>query len=157
MASKDEPASKTVARNRRATHDYFIDERLEAGVMLAGTEVKSLREGRGNINEAYASERGGELWLVNAYIPEYHGGNRFNHEVRRPRKLLLHRREIGKLIGAIQRKGHTLIPLSLYFNRRGLAKVQLGLAHGKKAHDKRHSIKERDWQREKERLLRDKR
>jgi len=156
LANQADPTSRTVARNRRATHDYFIDERFEAGVVLAGTEVKSLREGRGNITEAYASERGGELWLVNAYIPEYRGGNRFNHEVRRPRKLLLHKREIGKLIGAVQRKGHTLIPLSLYFNRRGLAKVELGLAHGKKAHDKRHAIKERDWQREKERLMRDK-
>jgi SsrA-binding protein len=156
LAKPGEVGRQTVARNRRATHDYFIDERFEAGVVLAGTEVKSLRDGRGNINEAYASEQGGELWLVNAYIPEYRAGNRFNHDVRRPRKLLLHRREIARLAGAIQRKGQTLIPLALYFNRRGLAKIELGLAHGKKAHDKRHAIKERDWQREKERLLRDK-
>ena len=124
--------------------------------MLQGTEVKSLREGRGNINEAYATEQAGELYLVNAYIPEYAAARHFTHETRRPRKLLLHRREIARLIGAIQRKGQTLIPLALYFNPRGIAKVELGLAHGKKAYDKRASIKERDWKREQERLLREK-
>jgi SsrA-binding protein len=146
----------TVARNRRATHDYFIDERFEAGLALQGSEVKSLRDGRGNISEAYASQQGGELFLVNAHIPEYSAASHFGHDTRRPRKLLLHRKEIAKLIGAIQKKGQTLIPLSLYFNRRGRAKVELGLARGKKTYDKRASIKERDWQREKERLLRDK-
>ena len=156
MAKDQELQRSTVARNRRATHDYFIDERFEAGLALQGTEVKSLRDGRGNISEAYASEQGGELFLVNAYIPEYSAASHFSHETRRPRKLLLHRKEIAKLIGAIQKKGQTLIPLSLYFNQRGRAKVELGLARGKKAYDKRASIKERDWQREKERLLRDK-
>jgi SsrA-binding protein len=156
LAKDAELQRSTVARNRRATHDYFIDERFEAGLALQGTEVKSLRDGRGNITEAYASEQGGELFLVNAYIPEYSAASHFSHETRRPRKLLLHRKEIAKLIGAIQKKGQTLIPLALYFNRRGRAKVELGLARGKKAYDKRATIKERDWQREKERLLRDK-
>jgi SsrA-binding protein len=156
LAKESEPGRKFVARNRRATHDYFIDERFEAGLALQGTEVKSLRDGRANINEAYASERSGELYLVNATIPEYSAGNIFNHEPRRARKLLLHRREISKLIGAIRKQGQTLVPLSLYFNPRGIAKVELGLARGKKAYDKRASIKERDWQREKQRLLREK-
>jgi SsrA-binding protein len=155
LAKEKEAGRKVVARNRRATHDYFIDERFEAGLVLQGTEVKSLREGRANIAEAYASERAGELFLVNATIPEYHAGNIFNHEPRRPRKLLLRRRELNKLIGAVRKQGQTLIPLQLYFNPRGLAKIELGLARGKKAYDKRASIKDRDWQREKERLLRD--
>ena len=154
LAKDQDVGRKTVARNRRATHDYFIDERLEAGIVLAGSEVKSLRDGRGNISEAYASEQSGELFLVNAYIPEYGPARQFGHEVRRARKLLLHRREIAKLIGALQKKGQTLIPLSLYFNRRGIAKIELGLAHGKKQHDKREALKERDWKREQERLLR---
>jgi SsrA-binding protein len=147
---------RTVARNRKATHDYFIDERFEAGIVLAGTEVKSLRDGRGNITEAYATEQGGELWLVNAYIPEYAAASHFSHETRRPRKLLLRRREIARLIGSIQKKGQTLIPLALYFNPRGIAKVELGLAHGKKTYDKRHAIKDRDWKRGQERLMREK-
>jgi SsrA-binding protein len=154
LAKDQDVGRKTVARNRRATHDYFIDERLEAGIVLAGSEVKSLRDGRGDISESYASEQGGELFLVNAYIPEYGPARQFGHEVRRARKLLLHRREIAKLIGALQKKGQTLIPLSLYFNRRGIAKIELGLAHGKKQHDKREALKERDWKREQERLLR---
>jgi len=156
LAKDKELGRQTIARNRRATHDYFIDERYEAGLALQGSEVKSLREGRGNINEAYATEQGGELWLVNAYIPEYAPARQFGHETRRPRKLLLHRREIARLIGAIQKKGQTLIPLALYFNPRGIAKVELGLARGKKAYDKRAAIKERDWKREQERLLREK-
>ncbi len=150
------PGRKVIARNRRASHDYFLDERFEAGLVLQGTEVKSLREGRANINEAYASEQGGELYLVNATIPEYRAGNIFNHEPRRPRKLLLHRREMGKLIGAMRRAGETVVPLQLYFNPRGIAKIELALARGKKAYDKRATIKERDWQREKERLIREK-
>ena len=154
MAKDQDVGRKSVARNRRATFDYFIDERLEAGIVLAGSEVKSLRLGRGNISEAYASEHGGELFLINAYIPDYGPARHFGHETRRPRKLLLHRREINKLIGALQKKGQTLIPLNLYFNRRGIAKIELGLAHGKKQHDKRHAIKDRDWKREQERLLR---
>ena len=146
---------RVAAENRKARHNYFIDDTLEAGVMLVGTEVKSLREGRSDISESYASERGGELWLVNAYIPEYSGGNRFNHETRRPRKLLLHKREIDKLSGATKREGVTVVALKIYFNERGRAKVLLGLARGKKQHDKRASIKERDWKREQGRLLRD--
>lgn len=149
-----ERARKAVAQNRRAFHDYFIDERLEAGLLLTGTEVKSLREGRAQISEAYAGEMGGEIYLFNAYIPEFHGGNRFNHETRRPRKLLLRKREMQRLAGAVRREGMTLVPLQLYFTPRGWAKVELGLARGKKAHDKRASIKERDWQREKQRLMR---
>jgi SsrA-binding protein len=156
LAKEHVPGRKVIARNRRASHDYFLDERFEAGLVLQGTEVKSLREGRANINEAYASEQGGELYLVNATIPEYRAGDIFNHEPRRPRKLLLHRREIGKLIGAMRRAGETVVPLALYFNPRGIAKIELALARGKKVYDKRASIKERDWQREKERLIREK-
>jgi SsrA-binding protein len=146
---------KVAAENRKARHNYFIDDTLEAGVMLVGTEVKSLREGRSDISESYAAEQGGEMWLVNAYIPEYSGGNRFNHETRRPRKLLLHKREIDKLSGATKREGVTVVALRIYFNERGRAKVLLGLARGKKQHDKRAAIKERDWKREQGRLLRD--
>lgn len=146
---------KVVAQNRKAFHDYFIDERHEAGVILSGTEVKSLREGRATIGDAHAAEMEGDLWLFNAYIPEFHGGNRFNHETRRPRKLLLRRREIETLKIAIQRKGLTIVPLSIYFTERGWAKVELGLARGKKSYDKRDSEKERDWQRDKQRLLRE--
>ena len=145
---------KLVAQNRRAHHDYFIDDRIEAGLILSGTEVKSLREGRATITEAYAGEMSGELYLFNAYIPEFHGGNRFNHETRRPRKLLLRKREVDRLSGAIRREGMTLVPLQLYFTPRGWVKVELGLARGRKAHDKRALIKERDWQREKQRIMR---
>jgi SsrA-binding protein len=152
--SEREKAKKAVAQNRRAFHDYFIDERVEAGLILTGTEVKSLREGRAAIAEAYAGEMGGEIYLFNAYIPEFHGGNRFNHETKRPRKLLLRRREVEQLSGAVRREGMTLIPLQLYFTPRGWAKVELGLARGKKAHDKRATLKERDWQREKQRIMR---
>ena len=153
--SEREKAKKAVAQNRRAFHDYFIDERVEAGLILTGTEVKSLREGRAAIAEAYAGEMGGEIYLFNAYIPEFHGGNRFNHETKRPRKLLLRRREVEKLSGAVRREGMTLIPLQLYFTPRGWAKVELGLARGKKAHDKRASIKEKDLKREAQAALRD--
>lgn len=156
MTKDTAPGRLTIARNRRAWHDYFIDERFEAGLALMGTEVKSLREGRATVNEAYASEQRGELFLINATIPEYRAGNRFNHEPRRTRKLLMRRREITKLIGAIRKKGQTLVPLSLYFTPRGLAKIEIGLARGKRAYDKRHTIKDRDWQREKERLMREK-
>jgi SsrA-binding protein len=146
---------KTVALNRRARFDYFLEETFEAGIALSGTEVKSLRFGEGSITEAYAEVRDGECWLINANIPEFSHGNRFNHEPKRPRKLLLHTREIEKMIGAVERKGMTLVPLSVYFNSRGRAKVELALAKGKQAHDKRDTIKERDWQRDKARLLRD--
>ena len=147
--------AKIVAENRRARFDYFIDEVFEAGIALSGTEVKSLRGGEGSIAEAYADVRSGEAWLINANIPEFSHGNRFNHEPKRPRKLLLHEREIEKMIGAVERKGMTLVPLSVYFNGRGRAKVELALAKGKQTHDKRQTIKDRDWQRDKARLLRD--
>ena len=146
---------KTVAENRRARFEYFIEDKLEAGIMLTGTEVKSLRFGEGSIAESYAYVNDGEAWLVNANIPEFSHGNRFNHEPKRPRKLLLHQREIEKMIGAVERKGMTLIPLSIYFNSRGRAKVELALAKGKQTHDKRQTIKDRDWQRDKARLMRD--
>ena len=154
MAKKQE-GRKVVAQNRKALHEYFIDERYEAGLVLSGTEVKSLREGRSTIGDAHAGEMQGDLWLFNAYIPEFHGGNQFNHETRRPRKLLMRRRQIESLKGAVQRKGMTVVPLSIYFNERGWAKVELGLARGKKQVDKRESEKERDWQRDRQRLLRE--
>ena len=146
---------KTVAQNRRARFEYFIEDVFEAGIALSGTEVKSLRFGEGSIAESYAYVNDGEAWLVNANIPEFSHGNRFNHEPKRPRKLLLHEREIEKMIGAVERKGMTLIPLSVYFNSRGRAKVELALAKGKQTHDKRQTIKDRDWQRDKARLMRD--
>jgi SsrA-binding protein len=142
------------AQNRKALHDYFIEERIEAGIQLTGTEVKSLRGGRSQIVESYASVHQGDLFLVNAYIPEYTQGNRNNHEPRRHRRLLLHRRQINRLIGAIQREGYTIVPLSVYFSDRGFAKVELGLAKGKKEHDKRATSAKRDWDRQKQRLLR---
>ena len=145
-----------VASNRRARFDYFIDDTLEVGIILTGTEVKSLRLGQVSINECYAGSASGELWLFNAYIAEYtHAGRNTNHVPRRNRKLLVHRREYKRLMGQTQREGVTLVPISLYFNARGLAKIQLGLARGKKKYDKRQTIKERDWNRQKERLMRD--
>jgi SsrA-binding protein len=153
--AKKQEGRKVVAQNRKALYEYFIDERYEAGIVLSGTEVKSLREGRSTIGDAHAGEMQGDLWLFNAYIPEFHGGNQFNHETRRPRKLLMRRRQIESLKGAVQRKGLTVVPLSIYFNERGWAKVELGLARGKKMVDKRETEKERDWQRDKQRLLRE--
>ena len=147
---------KLIAENRRARYDYFIESTLEAGLQLTGTEVKSLRNGRANIAESYAAVEGREIVLINANIPEYGPANRFNHEPKRPRKLLLHRKEIDRLIGAVQRDGRTLAPLKLYFNDKGRVKLELALATGKKAHDKRATIAERDWKREQGRLLRDK-
>lgn len=154
--AKEPPSRNVVAQNRRARHDYFINDTLEAGIVLTGSEVKSLRGGRASLQDSFASENHGELWLFNAYIPEYTQANRFNHQTRRPRKLLVHRRELNRLMGAVKRKGVTLVPLAVYFNRRGMAKVDLGIAEGKQAHDKRQSIKERDWNREKARLMREK-
>ena len=145
---------KVVAENRRARFDYIVDDRVEAGIALVGTEVKSLRHGEGSIAESYATVDGEEVWLINSHIPEYSHGNRLNHEPRRARKLLLKGREISKLQGAVARQGLTLVPLSIYFNSRGRAKVELALARGKKVHDKRDTIKERDWKREQGRLLR---
>jgi SsrA-binding protein len=146
---------KTVAENRRAKFDYAIEQTYDAGIALRGTEVKSLRFGDGSITESYAEVKDGEVWLINANIPEFSHGNRHNHEPKRPRKLLLTVREINKLHGAIMREGMTLVPLSVYFNSRGKAKVELALAKGRKAHDKRDYIKERDWEREKGRVMRD--
>ena len=146
---------KQAAQNRRARFDYFITDTLEAGIMLAGTEVKSLRGGRASINESYAGEQDGELFLFNAYIPEYgHAGRFFQHETKRPRKLLVHKKQRNRWLAAIQRDGMTIVPLSIYFNKRGYAKVELGLAKGKRQHEKRDSIKERDWKRDQARIMR---
>ncbi|HWH21806.1 MAG TPA: SsrA-binding protein SmpB [Allosphingosinicella sp.] len=145
---------KVVAENRRARYDYAVEDVYEAGIALTGTEVKSLRFGEGSIAESYAEVNGEEVWLINANIPEFSHGNRFNHEPKRPRKLLLHQREISKLHGAVARQGMTLVPLSIYFNGRGRAKVELALARGRKAPDKRAHEKEKDWKREQGRLLR---
>jgi SsrA-binding protein len=146
---------KVVAENRRARFDFAVDEVFEAGIALQGTEVKSLRFGEGTIAESYAEVKGHEVWLVNSNIPEFSHGNRHNHEPKRPRKLLLSGREINKMHAAVARQGMTLVPLSIYFNSRGRAKVELAIAKGKKAHDKRESIKERDWKRDKQRLMKD--
>ena len=146
---------KIVAENRRARFEYFLEEFFEAGIALTGTEVKSLRFGEGSIAESYAEVKDDQAWLINANVPEFSHGNRFNHEPKRPRKLLLHGREIDKLRNAVSREGMTLIPLSIYFNGRGRAKVELALAKGKKLHDKRETEKARDWKREQGRLLRE--
>jgi SsrA-binding protein len=154
MASASGGNARTVAHNRKARFNYEIGETFEVGIALTGTEVKSLRQGKATIAESYADSRGGEIWLVNANIPEYLQGGRFNHAPKRPRKLLLHRRQINKLIGAVEREGMTLIPLKLYFNEKGRAKLELALARGKKLHDKRETEKKRSWERERGRLLR---
>lgn len=146
--------AKIVAENRRARFDYFVEDRVEAGIALQGTEVKALRSGEGSIAEAYATVEGEEAWLINSSIPQYGAGSWMNHEPRRRRKLLLRSREIARLHGAITRQGLTLVPLSIYFNGKGRAKIELALARGKKVHDKRETIKERDWKREQGRLLR---
>ena len=151
-----EGKARTIAENRRARYDYFLDDHIEAGLALVGTEIKSLRDDRANIAESYAAVEGREIMLINADIPPYKQANRFNHEPRRHRKLLLHRKQIDKLIGAVQREGRTIIPLRLYLNERGVAKLEIALAKGKKVHDKREAVAERDWQRDKARLLRDK-
>ncbi len=156
MTAKEKPSGTTIALNRKARFQYFIEEEIEAGIVLTGTEVKSLREGKANINDAYACEQNEGIWLINAYIAEYSGGNRFNHEPRRPRKLLLHKKQIKKLAGRLKTKGVTLAPLSLYFNSRGLVKIKVGLATGKKEYEKRDTIKQRDWERDKARIMRDK-
>jgi SsrA-binding protein len=151
---KEFDKAKVVAENRRARYDYFVEERFEAGIELQGTEVKALRTGEGSIAESYALVEGEEVWLINSHVPQYGAGSWMNHEPRRKRKLLLRSREIDKLQGAITRQGLTLVPLSLYFNSRGRAKIELALARGKKVHDKRETIKERDWKREQGRLMR---
>jgi len=156
MAAKPQSKSKVIAENRRARFDYFLEDNIEAGIQLLGTEIKALRDGRANIAESYASVEGREIVLINADIPPYKQANRFNHEPRRPRKLLLHRKQIDKLMGAVQRDGQTIIPLKLYLNDAGKAKLEIALAKGKKLHDKRETSAERDWQRDKARLMRDK-
>jgi len=152
--SQDLPR-KMIAENRRARYDYFLDDAVEAGLVLTGSEVKSLRQGRANIAESYAAVEGREIMLINADIPPYGQANRFNHEPRRPRKLLLSRRQIDRMIGAVQREGRTIIPVRLYFNEKGLAKLEVALAKGKKVHDKRETEAARDWQRDKARLMRE--
>ncbi|GGC68959.1 SsrA-binding protein SmpB [Chelatococcus reniformis] len=147
---------KVVADNRKARFNYEIVDTLEAGIALTGTEVKSLRSGKATIGDAYAGPSGDEIFLFNAYIPEYLQANRFNHETKRPRRLLLHKRQINKLIGATQREGFTVVPLRIYFNTDGRAKVELALGRGKNLHDKRETEKKRTWDRERSRLLRDK-
>lgn len=146
--------SGLIAQNKRARYDYEIIQEVEAGLMLTGTEVKSLRQGRAQINDAYAGEKNGEIWLLNAKISPYAMGNRHNHEETRPRKCLLHRREMDKLLGAIKTKGMTLVPIKLYFNNQGRAKVLLGLGKGKKEFEKRDTIKQRDWDRQKAQIMR---
>lgn len=153
---KNRDGRKIAAENRKARHSYEIVSTIEAGLVLTGTEVKSLRDGKANIGESYASFEGGEFWLINSHLPEYLQGNRFNHEPRRRRKLLLHRQEARKLAAAVDREGMTVVPLSIYFNEKSRAKVELALAKGRKLHDKRDADRKRDWEREKGRLLRDK-
>ncbi len=156
MAAKPDPRFKIVAENRKARFHYAIDETLEAGIALTGSEVKSLRAGKASIAESYAAARDGELWLLNSNISEYTQAGRFNHAPKRPRKLLLHQRQINKLIGAVEREGMTVVPLKMYFNAKGRAKIEIALAKGKKLHDKRETEKKRDWARERGRLLRQK-
>lgn len=154
MAPKTEAKLKVVADNRKARFNYEIGETFEAGIALTGSEVKSLRAGKATIAESYADSKDGELWLINANIPEYVQAGRFNHAPKRPRKLLLHKRQIHKLAGAVEREGMTIVPLKLYFNGRGRAKLEIALARGKKLHDKRESLKKRSWERERGRLMR---
>ncbi|MEO1251282.1 MAG: SsrA-binding protein SmpB [Pseudomonadota bacterium] len=155
MAGSKSDTRKVVAENRRARFDYAITDAIEAGLVLTGTEVKALREGKANIAESYAAPEDNAIWLINANIPEYTAGNRENHEPKRKRKLLLHKREIARLSQAVERKGYTLVPLRLYFNERGVAKIEVGLGEGKKTQDKRETVKKRDWTRQKQRLLRE--
>jgi SsrA-binding protein len=154
MAKKKDPERRVVADNRKARNAYAIESTLEAGIVLQGSEVKALRTGKATIAESYAQAKDGEIFLINAYIPEYNMANRFNHEPRRPRKVLVRKTEVRRLSAAIQREGMTLIPLRLYFTPRGIAKLELGIAKGKKLHDKRESEKQRDWARDKARLMR---
>ena len=156
MADTKERPRRIIADNRKARFNYEIGEVIEAGIALTGTEVKSLRNGRANIAESYADARGGEIWLINSNVPEYLQAGRFNHAPKRPRKLLLHKRQINKLMGAVEREGMTLVPLKLYFNDKGRAKIELALAKGKKLHDKRETERKRDWDRERGRLMRQK-
>ncbi|KUM24222.1 SsrA-binding protein [Mesorhizobium loti] len=155
QVKKADPNNRTVAENRKARFSYEVLDTIETGLMLTGTEVKSLRQGQANIQESYASAEGGEIWLINSYLPEYLQANRFNHEPRRRRKLLVSKREMAKLAQSVEREGMTLVPLKIYFNDRGRAKLLLAIARGKKLHDKRETEKQRDWSREKGRLLKE--
>lgn len=159
MAKKEEPTRKTIADNKRARFEYKLGDVIEAGVVLTGTEVKALREGKAQITESYcapeAGPNGSEIWLINANIPEYSGGNRENHKPKRPRKLLLHRRQVNQLAGAVEKQGRTIIPLKLVFDQKGMVKLDIALAEGKKLHDKRETQKDREWGRQKQRLLKD--
>ena len=154
MAAKAERKLRIIADNRKARFNYFIDETLEAGLALTGTEVKSLRAGKATIGESYADSRGGEIWLINSNIPEYSQASRFNHAPKRPRKLLLHKRQIHKLAAAVEREGMTIVPLRLFFNEKGRAKLDIALGRGKKLHDKRETEKKRSWEKERGRLMR---
>ena len=156
MAAKPERRFKVVADNRKARFNYEIGETFEAGIVLTGSEVKSLRAGRATIAEAYADARAGEIWLINSNIPEYGQAGRFNHAPKRPRKLLLHMNQINKLAGAVEREGMTIVPLRVYFNDKGRAKIAIALGKGKKLHDKRETLKKRSWERERGRLMRQK-
>ncbi len=156
MAAKTERRFKVVADNRKARFNYELGEHFEAGIVLTGSEVKSLRAGKATIGESYADSRDGEMWLINSNIPEYTQAGRFNHAPKRPRKLLLHQRQINRLAGAVEREGMTVVPLKLYFNDKGRAKVEIALARGKKLHDKRQTLKKRSWERERGRLMRQK-
>ncbi len=163
MAKKKKSASglistnETVAKNRRATFDYSIEDKFDAGIVLTGTEVKSLRHGQCSLNEAYVGPKNGEIWVFNMNIPEYQqASQKLQHEPQAPRKLLLHKREVAKLLGSVNREGYTIVPMRIYFNERGIAKLQIALGKGKKSHDKRETIKQRDWGREKQRLIREK-
>lgn len=155
MAKSKAPSQPLVADNRKARFNYHLEEQFEAGLVLTGTEVKSLRAGEANIAESFAEIKNREAWLINAYIKEFSHGNRFNHGPRRPRKLLLHTREINKMMGAVEKGGMTLVPLRLYFNAKGIAKIVIALARGKKLHDKREDQKQKDWSRQKQRLMKD--
>jgi SsrA-binding protein len=152
---KSDPNNKVAAENRKARFSYEVIDTLEAGLVLTGTEVKSLRQGQANIQESYASNEGGEIWLINSYLPEYLQANRFNHEPRRRRKLLLNKREMARVTQSVEREGMTMVPLKIYFNDKGRAKLLLAIARGKKLHDKRETEKQRDWSREKSRLMKD--
>jgi SsrA-binding protein len=156
MAAKPERRFKAIADNRKARFNYEVGEVIEAGIVLTGSEVKSLRAGKATIAESYADARDGAIWLINSNIPEYLQAHRFNHLPKRPRKLLLHARQIDKLAGAVEREGMTIIPLRLYFNEKGRAKIAIALGKGKKLHDKRETLKKRSWERERGRLMRDK-
>ena len=156
MAKLDASVQRVAAQNRKARHNYELDGSFEAGLVLVGSEVKALRQGRANLSESYAKPENGAIWLINSHIPEYKQAGKSNHEPRRPRKLLLKKREASALAGAAEREGMTIVPLKLYFNERGIAKLEIGVGKGKKHYDKREVAKKRDWERQKARLIRDK-